>query len=57
MLQPFTDAVQWKRSERQTVIQGWAQRYADHLAGRCLQAPQQWFNFYPFWNDHDNTAA
>lgn len=57
MLQPFTDAVRWKRSERETVIQGWAQRYADHLAGRCLQAPQQWFNFYPFWNDHDNTAA
>jgi len=57
MLQPFTDAVQWKRSERQAVIQDWAQRYADHLAGRCLQAPQQWFNFYPFWNDHDNTAA
>ena len=57
MLQPFSDAVQWKRSERETVIQEWAQRYADHLAQRCLQAPQQWFNFYPFWNDHDNPSA
>lgn len=57
MLQPFSDAVQWKRSEREAVIQEWAQRYADHLAQRCLQAPQQWFNFYPFWNDHDNPSA
>ena len=57
MLQPFTEAVQWKRSEREAVIQAWAQRYADHLAQRCLQAPRQWFNFYPFWNDHDNQSA
>lgn len=57
MLQPFTDSVQWKRSERDAVIRDWAQRYADHLAQRCLQAPQQWFNFYPFWNEHDNQSA
>ena len=28
-------------------------RYAERLGERCLNAPQQWFNFYPFWNAHD----
>jgi predicted LPLAT superfamily acyltransferase len=39
------------------VIRGWAQRYADRLGHHCLQAPQQWFNFFPFWNTHDDTPA
>ncbi|MBD8492928.1 glycosyl transferase [Pseudomonas syringae] len=49
ILEPFTEAVQWKRSDRAEVIAHWASRYAERLAHYCLQAPQQWFNFYPFW--------
>lgn len=54
ILEPFAEAVQWKRSDRQQVIAQWATRYAERLGYYCLQAPQQWFNFYPFWKTDDN---
>ena len=57
ILEPFAERIQWKRSEREAVIRDWAQRYADHLGKRCLDAPLQWFNFYPFWNAHDDLPA
>lgn len=57
LLEPFATSVQWKRSSRDAVIREWAQRFADRLAQRCLDAPQQWFNFYPFWNTDDDTSA
>jgi predicted LPLAT superfamily acyltransferase len=53
ILEPFADAIEWRRSDRQQVITQWTQRYADRLAHYCLQAPQQWFNFYPFWKSDD----
>jgi predicted LPLAT superfamily acyltransferase len=56
-LEPFAERIEWRRSEREQVIHGWAQRYADRLGHHCLQAPQQWFNFFPFWNNHDDTPA
>ena len=52
-LEPFAERIQWRRGERDAVVQQWVQRYADRLAARCLEAPLQWFNFYPFWNTHD----
>lgn len=48
-LEPFLDTPTWERGQRDAAIQAWVQRYADRLAQRCLEAPQQWFNFYPFW--------
>lgn len=57
ILEPFAERVEWRRSERDAVIQGWVQRYALRLGERCLDAPYQWFNFYPFWNEHDDTSA
>ncbi|UVE18282.1 glycosyl transferase [Pseudomonas sp. LS44] len=56
-LEPFAERVQWKRGERDAVIRAWVQRYAERLGQLCLLAPRQWFNFYPFWNEHDDTAA
>ena len=56
-LEPFADAVQWRRSERDQVIAEWAGRYAERLGHYCLQAPQQWFNFYPFWKTDDDASA
>jgi len=53
-LEPFAEHIQWKRNERDAVIQAWTQRYAEWLGQRCLEAPHQWFNFYPFWNKHDD---
>ncbi|MDG9926702.1 MULTISPECIES: glycosyl transferase [unclassified Pseudomonas] len=52
-LEPFAECVQWTRRERDEVIRGWVQRYAERLGERCLNAPRQWFNFYPFWKAHD----
>jgi predicted LPLAT superfamily acyltransferase len=49
LLDPFLDMAQWERGRREAAIQAWVQRYADHLAGQCLMAPQQWFNFYAYW--------
>lgn len=57
LLEPFAAGVEWKRSNREQVISEWTQRFADRLAQRCLDAPDQWFNFYPFWNTDDDTSA
>mgnify|MGYP006167043293 FL=1 len=57
IIEPFAERLQWKRSERDEVIRHWTQRYADQLAQRCLDAPLQWFNFYPFWNEDDDKSA
>ncbi|KIH85608.1 glycosyl transferase [Pseudomonas batumici] len=56
-LEPFTEAVQWKRSDREQVVAHWAARYAERLGHYCLLAPLQWFNFYPFWKSDDNASA
>ena len=52
-LERFLDAPAWARGRRDDAIVNWAQRYADRLADWCLLAPQQWFNFYPYWNVAD----
>lgn len=57
ILEPFIERLPWKRSERDTVIRQCTQRYAERLGQRCLSAPLQWFNFYPFWNEDDDTSA
>lgn len=54
IIETFAERLHWKRSERDEVIRHWTQRYADLLAQRCLDAPLQWFNFYPFWNEDDD---
>ncbi|RDS85701.1 glycosyl transferase [Dyella psychrodurans] len=48
-LDHFLDAAHWERGQRDATIHAWVQRYADHLARQCLIAPQQWFNFYAYW--------
>jgi len=57
ILEPFTDAVLWRRSDREQGIAHWATRYAERLGHYCLEAPQQWFNFYPFWKTDDDASA
>ncbi|MCW2268627.1 lipid A biosynthesis lauroyl acyltransferase [compost metagenome] len=57
MLEPFATAIEWRRGQRDQVIVEWAGRYAERLGHYCLQAPQQWFNFYPFWKTDDDARA
>lgn len=53
-LEPFAEAITWRRHEREQVIAHWAARYAERLGQYALRAPAQWFNFYPFWKQpHD----
>ena len=54
LLEPLADRVQWKRGERDAVIRSWVQGYAQRLGQLCLDAPHQWFNFYPFWKQDDD---
>jgi predicted LPLAT superfamily acyltransferase len=49
-LESFIEAPAWERRKREALIKTWVQRYADHLAQKCLLAPQQWFNFHPYWH-------
>ncbi|CRI54944.1 LpxL/LpxP family acyltransferase [Pseudomonas sp. CCOS 191] len=55
-LEPFAEQLQWRRAERDQVIQQWTARYAERLALYCHQAPLQWFNFYPFWKSDDDAT-
>ena len=57
ILEPFTDAVLWRRSDREQVIAHWATRYAERLGHYCLEAPQHRLNFYPFWKTDDDASA
>lgn len=56
-LEPFLDTPGWARGQRDSAIEGWVQRYATRLAERCLEAPQQWFNFYPYWQPSPAAAT
>ncbi|MFA1026725.1 Lysophospholipid acyltransferase [Pseudomonas syringae pv. helianthi] len=57
ILEPFAEAIEWRRSDRAEVIAHWATRYAERLGHYCLEAPQQWFNFYPFWKSDDESSS
>lgn len=48
-LETFATEIHLPRRERQRVLTGHVQAYADRLAFYCRQAPLQWFNFFPFW--------
>lgn len=41
------------RAARQTVLDDSVRRYARRLEHYCLEAPLQWFNFFPYWGDAD----
>lgn len=46
----LTEQISGKRRTRESEAAYWAQRYADRLAEYAHSAPENWFNFYPFWN-------
>jgi predicted LPLAT superfamily acyltransferase len=51
VLEPFIEAPQWERGQRDAAIEAWVRRYAERLAQLCLLAPSQWFNFFAFWQN------
>jgi predicted LPLAT superfamily acyltransferase len=48
----FADEVKIDRRHRDQEVQQWTQRYADRLEHYCRLAPDNWFNFYDFWEEH-----
>jgi len=49
----FSDGLSFPRKQRDALIQGYVQIFADRLQHYCLQEPLQWFNFYDFWQVGD----
>lgn len=45
----FTDRLILTRKNRNEQIQQFAQRFATELQQQCEAVPYQWFNFYDFW--------
>ncbi|TKS60655.1 MAG: hypothetical protein EWM72_01205 [Nitrospira sp.] len=50
-LESFSEEVQLSHEQRATDLKQWMQRYADRLEAVCRRAPDNWFNFYEFWDD------
>jgi predicted LPLAT superfamily acyltransferase len=48
-LELLSESVQLSADHRQDDVRRWTQRYADRLAHYSREAPDNWFNFYDFW--------
>ena len=49
--EPFAEAIDLPRGDREAALRTWLTRYADHLGGVCRAHPYNWFNFYDFWGE------
>jgi predicted LPLAT superfamily acyltransferase len=47
--EPFADAIELPRKNRQEALANYVSRYATRLAHYARTAPDNWFNFYDFW--------
>jgi predicted LPLAT superfamily acyltransferase len=54
--EPFAERLAWSRAERGAALAREAQRFADRLEHYVRLEPLQWFNFYPFWRDADESS-
>lgn len=45
----FSETVAISRADRAQGLQEWTQRYVHRLETYCRLAPNNWFNFYDFW--------
>src|SRR5690606_2124253 len=45
------------RAQRRTRLAALIQRYAARLEHHARQAPYNWFNFYDFWNVHEQSQS
>lgn len=49
--QVFAERIELPRTNRTQALTQYAQKFAMMLETHCIQAPLQWFNFYPFWQN------
>jgi len=52
----FTEGACLPRHERSAALEGTVQRYADRLAHYAHLAPNNWFNFYDFWQTESGSG-
>jgi predicted LPLAT superfamily acyltransferase len=49
----FAERIEAPRATRNVALSTWAARYAARLEYYCRLAPDNWFNFYDFWEQDD----
>lgn len=47
----LAEKIEIPRTERETNIHKWVQKYVDRIEFYINKAPYNWFNFYNFWHD------
>lgn len=45
------------RTERREVVEDCVRQYTERLAHYARQAPNNWFNFYPFWSSNSGSES
>ena len=51
-IEKFSELIDYRqRRHRPQVLEEATRAFAERLQHYCLQAPLQWFNFFPFWRD------
>lgn len=53
VFEPLADFSHTPRGERDAAVRAAVTAYAGTLARHCRQAPNNWFNFFDFWQEHD----
>jgi predicted LPLAT superfamily acyltransferase len=49
--EPFAEQVKLPRKGRQEALAEYAAKYAERLEHFCREAPENWFNFFDFWEE------
>ena len=50
----LSERVVLPRGQREAALQEHAQHFADALTALLRRSPYDWFNFFPFWDQHSN---
>jgi predicted LPLAT superfamily acyltransferase len=53
----LADRITLPRKDRQAAIADYAQTYVAWLEKRVIAHPRQWFNFYPYWSEPNDTPS
>ena len=53
----FADQIELPRRDRASALARYAAAYAARVEHHARQAPENWFNFFDFWQPHAKPAA
>lgn len=49
--EPFAERIELPRGRREEALEAFVSRYASRLEAMAREAPDNWFNFFDFWED------